>query len=59
VLFLSLTLVMLIAGSYCAITSSADPMSVPYDSSGNGCGVTYPHHPYIYFPSPQYDVPLP
>lgn len=56
IIFVSFTIVMLIAGLYCFFRGSISKLNVPYDSDGKGCGLDYPDYKYIYFPSPQYDV---
>lgn len=55
VLYLLITLALLMAGLYAFITGAANNLSLPYDPDGQACGLNYPAHPYIYFPSPQYD----
>jgi len=32
--------------------------NIPFDADGRGCGLDYPDYKYIYFPTPQYDVPF-
>ena len=54
--FVFFVVVLLIAGLYCFVTGSAAELNSPYDSSGKECGVAYPNHKYIYFPSPQSNV---
>lgn len=48
---------MFILAICCWFTNNFSKLTTLYDAEGKGCGTDYPDYPYIYFVSPNYDVP--